>query len=73
MGSGRFFFALPEESSLPDVIRAYVNTSAKFLPANFPEEGLRDKAQEVFLAAARAYAELADPERRDRLVKRRQK
>lgn len=70
------FFALPEEASLPDVIRAYVSTSEKFLPANFPEnasEGLRDKAQEVFLAAARAYAELADPERRERIVKRRQK
>ena len=70
------FFALPEEASLPDVIRAYVSTSEKFLPAHFPEnasEGLRDKAQEVFLAAARAYTELADPDRRDRLVKRRQK
>ncbi len=70
------FFALSEEASLPDVIRAYVSTSEKFLPANFPEnasEGLRDKAQEVFLAAARAYTELADPERRERIVKRRQK
>ncbi|HEY2325712.1 MAG TPA: DUF4388 domain-containing protein [Thermoanaerobaculia bacterium] len=70
------FFALPEESPLPDVIRAYVSTTEKFLPTNFPEnapDGLRDKAQEIFLAAARAYAELADPERRDRLVKRRQK
>lgn len=69
------FFDLPEESTLPDIIRAYVNTSEKFSPANFPSdgEGLRDKAQEVFLAAARAYTELADPDRRDRLVKRRQK
>jgi hypothetical protein len=70
------FFAVPEEASLPDVIRAYVTTSEKFLPTNFAEnapDGLRDKAQEVFLAAARAYAELADPDRRDRLIKRRQK
>ncbi|HEX3110955.1 MAG TPA: DUF4388 domain-containing protein, partial [Thermoanaerobaculia bacterium] len=70
------FLAVPEESSLPDVIRAVVNASEKFLPSKFPEnapDGLRDKAQEVFLAAARAYAELADPDRRDRLIKRRQK
>jgi tetratricopeptide (TPR) repeat protein len=70
------FFALPEEASLPDVIHAYLSTTEKFLPANFPvnaSDGLHDKAQEVFLAAARAYAELADPERRDRIVKRRQK
>ncbi|HEX3581033.1 MAG TPA: DUF4388 domain-containing protein [Thermoanaerobaculia bacterium] len=70
------FFALPEDATLADIIRAYVATSEKFAPSNFAENGgdaLHDKAQEVFLAAARAYTELADPDRRDRLVKRRQK
>ena len=70
------FFTVPEESSLPDVIREFVSTSEKFLPSNFPENApdrLRDKAQEVLLSAARALAELADPERRERRIKVRQK
>lgn len=61
------------EGPIP-ITRAFLEMSEKFLPANFDEnavDGLRDKAQEVFLAAARAYAELADPERREALVKRR--
>jgi hypothetical protein len=67
------FFGIREDDSLPEIIRSFVRTTEKFAPSNFPEDGVRDKAQEVFLAAARAYAELADPDRRDRLVKRRQK
>lgn len=70
------FFGATDDASLPDLIRAFVTTSEKFAPSNFPEsagDGVRDKAQEVFLAAARAYAELADPDRRERLIKRRQK
>lgn len=48
--------------------RAFLKVSDRFLPSKFEErtpDGLRDKAQEVFLAAARAYAELADPVRRE--------
>jgi hypothetical protein len=69
-------FGATETDSLPDFIRAFVRMSEKFLPTNFGEsapDGLREKAQEVFLAAARAYAELADPDRRERLLKRREK
>jgi hypothetical protein len=63
------------EGAVP-ITRAFLQISEKFLPANFDEsaaDGLCDKAQEVFLASARAYAELADPERREALVKRREK
>jgi hypothetical protein len=70
------FFGANEDASLPDLVRAFVSTSEKFAPSNFPDnasDGVREKAQEVFLAAARAYAELADPDRRERLIKRRQK
>jgi tetratricopeptide (TPR) repeat protein len=52
-------------------IRAFLQMSDKFLPSKFDErapDGLREKAQEVFLAAARAYAELADPTRREALL-----
>jgi tetratricopeptide (TPR) repeat protein len=53
-------------------IRAYMAMVDRFLPAKFDgDEPVREKAQEVFLAAARAYGELADPDRRDALIKRR--
>lgn len=58
------------------ITKAFLRFSDRFLPSKFDEhasDGLREKAQEVFLAAARAYAELADPERREALVKRREK
>jgi len=51
--------------------RAFLKMADRFLPSKFDEraaDGLRDKAQEVFLAAARAYAELADPSRREAAV-----
>jgi hypothetical protein len=50
--------------------RAFLAIADRFLPSKFDErapDGLREKAQDVFLAAARAYAELADPVRRDAL------
>lgn len=66
-----------EESEGPvPIIKAYLGMAERFLPSRFPEkspDGLRDKAQEVFLAAARAYAELADPARREALIKKRAK
>lgn len=65
-----------EAAGLIPIIKAYLAMVDRFLPSRFPEnapDGLREKAQEVFLAAARAYAELADPTRREALVKRREK
>lgn len=50
--------------------RAFVAVADKFLPTKFDErtpDGLREKAQDVFLAAARAWADLADPVRREAL------
>jgi len=51
-------------------IRAFLSMSDRFLPSKFDEhapDGLRDKAQAVFLAAAQAFAHLADPVRREAL------
>lgn len=57
-------------------VRAFLRMSDKFLPSRFDEhapDGPRDKAQAVFLAAAQAYADLADPVRRDALLAARSK
>lgn len=54
------------------IIKAYLAMTERFFPPHFSGD-LREKAQEVFLAAARAYAELADPARREALVTRREK
>ncbi|MFZ2492390.1 MAG: DUF4388 domain-containing protein [Thermoanaerobaculia bacterium] len=65
-----------ETAPIKTIVGAYLTIAQRFLPSHFPAtapDGLRDKAQEVFLAAARAYAELADPLRREALVLRRQK
>ena len=62
-----------EETAGPvPIIKAYLAMVERFLPSRFGED-LREKAQEVFLAAARAYAELADPARREALIARREK
>jgi tetratricopeptide (TPR) repeat protein len=52
--------------------RAFLAISDRFLPSKF-EDPLREQAQEVFLAVARAYGELADPLRRDALREARAK
>jgi hypothetical protein len=65
-----------ETAGAVPIVKAYLAMVDRFLPSHFPESGpdaLREKAQQVFLAAARAYAELADPTRREALVKRREK
>jgi hypothetical protein len=65
-----------ETDGLAPITQVYLRIAEKFLPSNFDEfatDGLREKAKELFLAAARAYAELADPERRDALIKKREK
>jgi len=56
--------------------RRFIELSDRFHPSRFDEkaaDGLREKVQEVFLAYARAYAELAHPDRRAALIKRREK
>ncbi|MGZ5452345.1 MAG: DUF4388 domain-containing protein [Thermoanaerobaculia bacterium] len=53
-----------------EINRAFVRAAERFVPSQY-NEGVRDKAQELLLAAARAYAELADPMRRQALVDRR--
>ena len=53
-----------------EINRAFLRTAERFLPSRY-EEAVRDKAQELFLAAARAYAELADPMRRQARIDRR--
>jgi len=63
-----------EDAGPVAMTKAYLAMSERFLPSRFDEkspDALRDKAQEVFLAAARAYAELADPIRRDTLLRKR--
>jgi len=64
-----------ETAGATQIVKAYLVMADRFLPSRYPEsgpDGLRDKAQQVFLAAARAYTELADPARREALVKRRE-
>ena len=64
-----------ETDTLPAIIKSYLWLSERFLPSKFDErapDGLREKAKEVYLALARAYAELADPTRREALIKSRQ-
>lgn len=65
-----------EDAGLIAIVKAYLAASERFLPSRFDErapDGLREKAQDVFLAVARAYAELADPTRRDTLIRKRQR
>lgn len=67
---------VPEDAGLPQFTQAFLQLSDKFLPSKFDErapDALRDKAQQLFLAAARAFAELSEPERREALVKKRMK
>lgn len=65
---------LPEEATISMIVRTYLGFAERMTPSRFrpdPPESLREKADEVFLAGARAYAELADNERRKALVERR--
>jgi hypothetical protein len=67
---------IEETAGASQIVKAYLAMADRFLPSRFPDsgpDGLREKAQQVFLAAARAYGELADPDRRAALVLRREK
>jgi tetratricopeptide (TPR) repeat protein len=64
-----------ETDSVPAIIKSYLWLSERFLPSKFDEkapDALREKAKEVYLAFARAYAELADPARREALIRKRE-
>lgn len=50
--------------------RCYLHFAEKFAPWRY-ESDLADKAQDLFLAGARAYAHLCDPDRRNALIKQR--
>ncbi len=68
--------AIAETAGPVEFTRAWVDFADRFLPTRFDKraaDGLRDKAQEMFLAGSRAYAELADPMRREELVAKRTK
>lgn len=62
-----------DDSGISAIMRAYLAFAERFVPSRFAAEGdgLREKAEEIFLAGARAYAELADPDRRAALAERR--
>jgi len=67
---------VPEDAGPVPITKMYLWMSERFLPSRFEEktaDGVREKAQEVFLAFARAYAELADPSRREALLRKREK
>lgn len=63
-------FGLNVNAGAMEIARAFMRLAETFLPARYPERD-REKAQAVFLAAARAYGELADPMRREALTQRR--
>ncbi len=50
----------------------FLTFAEKFAPWRY-EENLAEKARDVFLAGARAYAHLCDPDRRSTLIKERKK
>ena len=60
---------IAEDAGPVAMTNAYLAMSERFLPSRFDEKA--SEAQEVYLAAARAYAELADPIRRDTLIRKR--
>jgi len=70
------FFGVAEDADISTINQAYLKFADKFSPSKFDPnapDALHEKAQQIFLAAARGYAELAHNERRDVLVKRRVK
>lgn len=61
---------LAEDAALPLIHRKYLEVAERFAPWTF-EGDLAEKAQDLFLAAAQAYGELTDTERRNTLLFRR--
>ncbi len=68
------FFALPEDASPAAIEARYLELAERWSPARFAAaelEPLAERARDLFLAAARSYAELASTEQRGALVFRR--
>lgn len=66
---------LPEDAAPARIQERYLDFATRFHPARFEDDLMQpfaDKARELFLAAARAYAELADAQQRQTLLFRRQ-
>lgn len=66
--------SLPDTATEEEIRKGFVDFAKKVAPWRFesaPLEQLRDKAEEVFLTASRAYAELSTSESRLALVHRR--
>lgn len=67
---------LGDDTSAIDIEMRFMEFSARCAPWQFRQAGLEalvDKAEEVFLAGARAFGELVDAERRTALLLRRKK
>jgi tetratricopeptide (TPR) repeat protein len=67
---------IEDDVSIAQIVQAWFRFAERFAPWAYgldSPDGLREKAQEVFLAGARAYAELADAGRRKELVERRRR
>lgn len=65
---------VPEEAAPPVIEARFLAFAARFAPGRFEVPGcqpLVEKARDLFLAGARAYAQLADREQRDTLLFRR--
>jgi len=65
---------LPETATLPAIEAKYLEHAQRFAPWSLDHPELRsmeDRVRELFLAGARAYAELADTEQRNTLLFRR--
>jgi hypothetical protein len=68
------FFGLPEEASPAAIEARYLELAERWSPARFAAaelEPLAERARDLFLAAARSYAELAASEQRSALLFRR--
>lgn len=65
---------LEETATVSEIKQAYVRFADTYLPTRFADDSdaMRDKAQEIFLAGARAYAELANPDAREALRAKRE-
>ncbi|RMH15836.1 MAG: hypothetical protein D6696_19565, partial [Acidobacteria bacterium] len=66
---------LEETANLLDIENAFLRFAERFAPWRFAGgelKALQDKAQDLFLAAGRAFGELIDVERRNALIQRRQ-
>jgi tetratricopeptide (TPR) repeat protein len=64
-------FALAEAATAAEVRAAFLAWSERFAPWRFEQSDLHEKARDLFLAGARAYAQLTDAEQRALVLKRR--